>query len=359
MTDAARTPAIAIHAPLGADGRALRQEAEACGLAARVFETVDAFCAELDGSGAERTLFLIVSQEGAGERVGAALQRVFQREPDWSRLPAIFLVADELRPPPACRMLADHRHASHLVSLERPVRRSVLRHLFTTLAETRRRQYETRDLLARLAEAERRQAFLLSELRHRLRNSLAVLQAMFTLASRRSKDFDSFVAAFSARLTNFADAHSALSRDEGGARAMRDLVRDHVAPYCANPNQLSLAGPPVLLHGNLSFDLALIVHELATNAAKYGALSAEEGSVCVAWHRDEESGGLHLVWTESGGPPVGPPERQGLGSTLINSFDSGGARSQIEFHPSGVIWRVRLPAGTHSPGPAPPDRPGL
>lgn len=335
-------PPVLILAPLGADAAALRQQVEACGLAARVCDGAADFAAWLDEHGPQAALFVIVSHEGAGEETGAALARAFAAEPEWGRLPVVFLLADVRRPPPGYRMLQRDERAPYITVIERPARPTVLRHLFQALAEARRRQFKTQGLLARLQRAEQRQAFLLSELRHRTSNNLAVLQALFSLSSRHAQSLEELVASFTPRLRNLAEAHRRLAYAGGEACDLDELVREHVAPFAPSPDQLRANGPPIRIRAKVAFDVAMVLHELGTNAAKYGALSAPEGRVEVYWGLDEVDGTLRLLWRERGGPPVEPPSRQGLGSRLIEGALADGAAPEVRFEREGLVWRATL-----------------
>lgn len=347
MSDA--EPSVLVLAPLRGDAAAVAAVVERCGLPAQVLADADALEARLGGKGAESALLVLVSHEGAGERTGEILARTFASEPGWSRLPVIFLLDDVARPPPAVRILEERAEGAPLVLQRRPVAGAVLVGLLATQAEARRRQFETRDLLERLEKAERHQAFLLTELRHRTRNSMAVLQGLFTLTARRHDSVDALVRDFSGRLQALSKAHTALTQEAGGEVALARLLREHVLPYCGREAQLRLDGPPVILDERVVFDLALLVHELATNAAKHGALSTPDGAVEVRW-AIEGTGDLALVWREVGGPPVVEPTRRGLGSQIIGASPLGG---EPEFAADGFVWRASIDPSQYRAEPAP------
>ncbi|SFE40619.1 sensor histidine kinase [Roseivivax sediminis] len=338
----ANSPPVLILAPLDADADALSRRVAACGLSVQVCDSAGALGAYLDANGPERVLFLVVSQEGANSEAGRVLDRTLSNEPSWARLPIVFLVSRAQRLPPACRILDRKEHAPPFIVLERPAKATVLHRVFEAQAEARRRQFETRDLLDHLAREEERRRFLLSELRHRTRNSLAVLQSLFSMSVRRAKDLESFARSFAVRLRALTDAHVSLTQEGSALRNLGDLLREHVQPYAFSSEQLRLSGPAVTVSERLAFDLALVTHELATNAAKYGALSVEDGRVDVTWEPDGETGELDLVWKENGGPKVEPPERQGLGTRVIGSFLAGKASAALDFAEDGVAWHARI-----------------
>lgn len=347
---------FAIYAPLAGDANALAEAIAACGHAASVSNDL----ATLLAPGAlDRTLGLVVTEEGAGRREGALLAEALAAQPAWSSLPVLFLVGDAASPPPASRLLRDGAAPTQVVLLERPVRPAVLSGVISTQSALRRRQFETRDLLARLAEAEKRQRFLLDEVRHRTRNTLAVLQALFRLTARNYPGVEAFVAAFGSRLRSLGDAHVRLAEEGAGSDRLHDIFRQHAGPYCTTPGQLDVQGPDLRTTGSLAFELAMAANELATNAAKYGALSVAEGRVRVAWAEIGQGQGLEIVWREQGGPPVNEPSQRRLGSQLIGTVGRDvGAESRTEFRQDGLVWRLRLPPGcltAASTAPAGPD----
>ncbi|WP_159458608.1 sensor histidine kinase [Roseisalinus antarcticus] len=329
------TPVL-VFAPLGDDAVAIAKIVEASGLTALCVPDAPALISRLDGGGAEGYLFLVISHEGAELEVGETLCTVHESEPMWSRLPVMFLVNDVLNLPPACRILSECTAAANYICLQRPAGPFVLTQLFGTSNENRKRQFQSRDLMDRLSAEEKRSAFLLEELQHRVRNSLAVLQSLFKLTLRSADSVADLDEAFSARLRNLSEAYSRLSDREGRSPGLRTILSDHVAPYAASTAQYRLDGDPVELSEKVTFDLAMTVHELATNAAKYGALSTSGGQVSISWRRLPDDGNLEILWQERGGPPVSEPKVQGLGSSLIANFRAGGGPApEISFERGG------------------------
>jgi two-component sensor histidine kinase len=349
LADEAAGPVAAVLAPLGGDAAAIGAELRAVGLTPRICADAAALDALLSEAGPGDLALVVATHEGAGAETGAALQRAHDREPSWARLPVIFLLCNQRRPPQACALLDRKENAPRFLMLDRPVRPAVLRRAAETQLEARRRQLETRDLLEGLREAEERQRFLLAELAHRTRNSFSVLHAIFNTVARRSESAEALIEAFSSRLLALTKAHGALTGGEGEQRDLAELVREHVEPFAPGPGSLRLDGPETALAGGFAFDLALVLHELAINAAKHGALSTPDGTVSVRWTRDAE--GLDLVWTERGGPPVAPPTRKGLGSHVIARLPSPGSDVAVRFEPEGLVWRARIGAAALPEGP--------
>jgi two-component sensor histidine kinase len=332
-----------VLAPLGADAAAIARHVGACGLSARECATPAAFAEILEDRGPEGVLLAIVSQEGAREETGRALARAFAAEPSWARLPVLFLVSDGERPPAAVRLLDRKKDAPPIVVLERPVRPVVLSRVLEALVEGRRRQFETRDLLHRLKREEEQRAFLLAELRHRTRNMLGVLQSLFSLSARRAGNVEALSDSFGARLRSLSAAHARLSEASEGPDDLAMLLTEHVLPYADSPEQLRIEGrPPIVLADSIAFDFAMVIHELATNAAKYGALSRPEGSVEANWWVEPSTGSLRFRWQERGGPAVAAPEKAGLGRSVIERLPSGAAETTLTFDPAGVSWTALI-----------------
>ncbi|WP_420478321.1 MHYT domain-containing protein [Brevundimonas sp. FT23028] len=169
-----------------------------------------------------------------------------------------------------------------------------------------------------LARSEARQRILINELNHRVKNTLATVLSIATLTARRSNDVQAFAAAFQARLLSLSATHNLLTAQGWQQADLRDVFRAEFGHY--NDDQVVLSGPDVWLGPENVLTLGLIAHELATNAAKYGALSLPEGRVEICWRVEADA--LHLQWREHDGPPVRSPERRGFGSRLITSSAS-------------------------------------
>ncbi|KAA9007795.1 sensor histidine kinase [Histidinibacterium aquaticum] len=337
-------PPALILAPLGGDARALAKVIESTGTPSRTVADAAEFKAAVEEFGLENVLFVLVSQEGATQALGEALHRIAETEPDWSRLPTLFLIDDIKRPPPGYRILAAVEDTSSRIVLERPVAPAILRRIARTMAASRARQFRTKNLLDQLRREEERSAFLLRELRHRVRNSLAVMQSLFKMTARRAESVEELAESFGTRLRNLSDAHLRLAGSGEGAPTLQELVSDQVLPYAGERDRLDISGPEVWLSDKIAFDLALVIHELATNASKYGALSNETGRIEVDWTTDTETGELVLSWRERGGPSVSPPERRGLGSSLISSFLADGEnKPETRYEPEGLVWTAHIP----------------
>jgi len=198
-------------------------------------------------------------------------------------------------------------------------------------------------MATQIARGEMLHNLLIEELNHRVKNTLAVLQSIatqtFRSASRAERE------KFEGRLGALAEAHNLLSQEKWQGAELREVIARVLRPYLLNnPERMRMSGPHVPLSPRLAVVLAMIVHEIATNAAKYGALSNDTGTVAVDWEILEESDGrkLRLIWTEAGGPPVTAPVQRGFGSRLIerSARDQLGGEATVDFLPRGVIYTV-------------------
>ncbi|MGB8552092.1 MAG: response regulator [Pseudolabrys sp.] len=162
--------------------------------------------------------------------------------------------------------------------------------------------------------AEERQILLAEEVDHRARNVVAVVQSIMRLT--RADSIDEYIGALDGRIGALSNAHRLLAGSRWEGADLTRLVEEEFAPYRASGNErVKSRGPNILLPPATAQTIALALHELATNAAKYGALSVDPGYVELTWQT--EPGKLELVWTESGGPQIGPPDRRGYGSRAI------------------------------------------
>ncbi|MFC3068784.1 PAS domain-containing protein [Phenylobacterium soli] len=193
--------------------------------------------------------------------------------------------------------------------------------------------------------AERRQKLLLDELNHRVKNTLSTVQAIAAQTLRSGGDVAAVREAFESRLMALSATHDLLTATSWQGAALRDVLLVELKPYAAE--RYRLAGPEVALAPAEALAFGLLIHELATNAAKYGALKGDDGLVEVCWGRMD--GGdrplLILNWTESGGPRVTPPSRRGFGSRLIERSLKGALRgsAELDFAPEGLRCHVELP----------------
>lgn len=194
-----------------------------------------------------------------------------------------------------------------------------------------------RGMVRRLDEEERYRQVVVDELGHRVKNKLATIYAILRHELRGHSDIWQSV---SGRLRALSAADDFLARSDGKGVELRQILEMELEPY--DSSRISLQGEPVTFFGKLPTVMALVFHELATNAAKYGALSMEGGRLEISWRASDDR--IALDWVESGGPPVSEPSRRSFGSNLIErSLDSFGASAKLDFAPKGVICRMLFP----------------
>lgn len=165
-----------------------------------------------------------------------------------------------------------------------------------------------------------RQRLLLAELNHRVKNTLASVQSIVAQTLRSAPDPATARKDIGARLAALSKAHNLLSAQEWASTDLAEIIGQEVAVF--DPERISLDGPRFTLSPKASISFAMLVHELSTNAVKYGALSTDSGTVAVQW-KEEPDGNLKLIWRESGGPPATEPAGKGFGARLIESIVSG------------------------------------
>ena len=193
-----------------------------------------------------------------------------------------------------------------------------------------------------IARGEMLHDLLIEELNHRVKNTLAILQAVavqtFRSATKAERE------KFEGRLGALAEAHNLLSTEKWQGSELQDVISRVLQPYLLNnPERIKMLGPRVPLSPRLAVVLSMIIHEIATNAAKYGAMSNDTGIVAIDWEAiDGPKPKLRLIWTETGGPPVVAPVHRGFGSRLIESSarDQLGGEATVDFLPRGVVYTV-------------------
>jgi PAS domain S-box-containing protein len=192
--------------------------------------------------------------------------------------------------------------------------------------------------------AEETQGLLLNELNHRVKNTLAIVQALAHQTMRRASSPNDFVANFSGRLDALARAHSLLSQESWKWAEFSKLVRDELLLGGESDNRISLSGPPVLLEPQQALNVALIVHELATNARKYGALSGPDGDLNVNWSVKDNGGRLlHLQWIEASALEVKKPSASGFGGSFIQQIARAhDGHAHVSYEQNGVHWKIEL-----------------
>ncbi|GLK76646.1 hypothetical protein GCM10008171_19000 [Methylopila jiangsuensis] len=194
-------------------------------------------------------------------------------------------------------------------------------------------------------EAERMRSLLLAELNHRVKNNLATVQALARQTQRSAVDLDDFQATFNARLMALSRAHDLLMRETWSSAQLGELAAVTLAPFGIAAGRVTVGGDPVRLSPTAAVTMTMALHELASNAQKYGALSVPNGEVALGWAIGDDGRRLEMAWRESGGPQVNEPARRGYGCRLIERgiVQELGGEARIDFAPDGVACTLLVP----------------
>jgi two-component sensor histidine kinase len=191
--------------------------------------------------------------------------------------------------------------------------------------------------------------FLMRELTHRSKNLLAVIQAMARQTLSHQTSPEDFVARFSERLSGLAGSHDLLSSDDWAGASLVQLIRSQLQHYGdLFGERIFLEGPDLFLRPEAAQNIGIALHELSTNAAKFGSLSVPEGKVTISWSfvlNEQGERRLHLIWAERGGPSVIVPDHKGFGHMVMHRITGPalGGQSHMQFESGGVTWHLDVP----------------
>lgn len=199
--------------------------------------------------------------------------------------------------------------------------------------------------ISRRKQAEENQQVLIRELHHRVKNILATVQAIASTTGRSATTFAEFREDFAERLVSLGRTHSLLTREAWAGAQLHDILKGELEPYTGmGSDRVTIEGPDITIPRDMTVTVGMAIHELTTNAVKYGALSVPAGRVHVRIETDgaEPEPRLSVTWTESGGPEVATPSRQGFGSLLLKRLFSAqlGGEVAVEYRPEGVLARL-------------------
>ncbi len=206
-----------------------------------------------------------------------------------------------------------------------------------------------RKLMKRLEDEEKFRKLAVEELAHRLKNKLATIQAIIGFQLREEPQTRDAILSC---LTALSATDDLIMSAQGQGAGLRDILSAEFAPY--DVSRISMQGPDCVLSPKLALMMALLVHELATNAAKYGAFSNSIGTLSIEWSLS--GGRLNVDWRESGGPPVGPPSHRGFGTRLfLRALDQFNGSVKATFASSGLVCTLNVPLSEITPGNVPRD----
>lgn len=327
-----------ILAPAGRDAQVAAVILDEVGIASEVKANLDTLVAELD-----RAACAVVTEEALLRWDRRRIAQWVEVQPPWSDFPFILL---SLRGSMPDRRLTDL--LGNVTVLERPFHPAVLANAVRSALRARRRQREVEAHLEERQRTHERQALLIRELHHRVKNTLATVQGLLGATARSTKDVETFYHSFSDRIVSLGKTHNLLTEDYWQTAPLEHLLRNELGPYNdVGERRIIFDGPDVELAADLAVPIGMAIHELTTNAAKYGALTQPGGGIRILWslEQGETKRILHLDWIESGGPPVAPPQRKGFGSTLLQRVlaQQCSAIVGIDYLATGLRFHMEVP----------------
>jgi two-component sensor histidine kinase len=349
---------VLILAPNGRDALVAGDILHAVGIASEPCADLPILVREMEcGAG-----YVLVTDEALRTSDLKDLSRWLEHQPPWSDLAFVLLTqrgGGAERNPSLARL---SEVLGNVTFLERPFHPATLVSVARTALRGRRRQYEARARLEELRRGEERlrealqnerraaehQKLLIDELNHRVKNTLATVQSIATQTLRTAETTEDAREALEKRLLALSRAHDVLTRESWEGANLREVVSRAIEPYQdRGENRLHIRGPDVRLTPRMALALAMALHELATNAVKYGALSNKFGTVEISWTVQNGAAPprLNLRWVEAGGPPVQTPQRRGFGSRLVQRSLAQDLNGQVDiiFAQSGVVCSVDAP----------------
>ncbi|MCB8821132.1 sensor histidine kinase [Microvirga rosea] len=347
-----------ILAPHGRDAAVAADILRAAGIASEICPDLPAMVGEL----AHGAAFALVADEALRTADLRELSRWLSDQPPWSDFAFVLLTrrGGGVERNPALTRLSEL--LGNVVFLERPFHAGTLVSVARSALRGRLRQYEARARLEALHAGEERlrgaldkerraaehQRVLINELNHRVKNTLATVQSISAQTLRTAETKSDASEALEMRLLALSRAHDVLTRESWEGADLAEVVANALKPYeSTGEGRFHITGPHVRVTPRMSLAMAMALHELATNAVKYGALSNKSGSIAVSWTLQNGTAPprLTLRWMEVGGPPVVTPRRRGFGSRLLERTLAHDLDGQVEiaFPPTGVVCTVDAP----------------
>src|SRR3954462_11613248 len=313
-----------ILAPSGRDAAVAAVILGEVGVSATVCPDLDALVSDLDRAGGA-----IVTEEALLHSDRRALATWVRQQAPWSDFPFVLLTSRGSHADTSLTELL-----GNVAVLERPFPPSVLVNAVRCASRARQREHEAEAYLLERKQSEEHQALLIRELQHRVKNTLATVQALLRATSRSASSVEDFKQVFEARVLSLSRTHNLLVETSWRTASLREILRSELGPYDDGAGtRVLLVGPMLELPAELAVPIGMAIHELTTNAAKYGAFSTPRGWLEGEWDVRGHEGTRKLQpwWTERDGPPVEKPSRKGFGSSLIQRLLTTQCRAEIEF----------------------------
>ena len=335
----AHSERILILAPRGRDAHVASVLLREAGRHTRACSDVSELCAELENGAA----LAMITEEAVADSDLTALAGWISAQPPWSDLPIILLTAQEDSPARVGRATRYQDILGNVIYLERPFHPTTLVNAARSAIRSRRRQYEARASLERYI-------LLARELQHRTKNLLAVIQSIASASLSSGPARENYFS----RLHALAVAQDLVMEGDGRGASMVRLVEQTLDGF---GERVVIKGPDVYLSATTAQGFALVLHELATNAAKHGALSKPTGTIAVQWRQDQERpDALFFSWRERGGPPATTPQHRGFGTQLLELAVSSKEKPRFDYSKEGFEYQlvafldtIRSPSGRLGP----------
>ena len=333
-----REAVVLVLAPVGRDGKVAEAILREVGVASRVETSLADLVAGLDEAACA-----VITEEALLKSDRRGIAEWVEGQPAWSDFPFVLLTLRGATPDERLTELL-----GNVTVLERPFHPSILASAVRAALRARRRQWEVEAHLAERQKTHERQALLIRELHHRVKNTLATVQGLLGATARSTKNVETFYQSFSDRIVSLGKTHTLLTEDYWQTAPLHELLQNELGPYgVAGSRRIVLDGPPVELAADLAVPAGMAFHELTTNATKHGALSQANGRITVTWSVTQGEAGRTLVldWVETGGPRVSVPERKGFGSTLLQRVlaQQCNAVVAIDYDPAGLRFHFEAP----------------
>ncbi len=298
----------------------------------------------------------VISEASLIEADTGPLLAMLEGQPPWSTFPFLMLV-DGITDENSDQAIAHVYELNNVTLVETPYRAMTFVSNVKTMLAGRRRQYRSRAQMIDLAQRAReltigqeRQRLLVRELHHRVKNTLANVQALMGSTARSSQTVEEFRQALLGRISALAHVHEVLTEDKWQEAPLYALFASQLDPEHGPDfkGEALLDGRDIKVPSHIAVPLGLAVHELTINSVKYGALSVTGGKVIVTWRKENsESGSAHLriEWLEENGPPLPVPQRRGFGTQFLERVlhQQTAADVDLNYHPAGLKAEIRLP----------------
>lgn len=335
---------VLILAPYGRDASTLETLLSEAGYCTTCLTSADALRVSL----ASQIGILVLSGEAMTPETVGIISETARAQKQWSTVPILSLLTHPDRPPRAYSILEALGPAAALIALRRPAPPNSILSAVRTLLAVRERQSTIERQFSEITDNRDDLQFLLHELDHRVRNTLAKVRSISRMTARQVSDLTEFEEVFGERIAALARAHALLAADRQRPADLMAVAEGALAPF-RDPTdyRAQIEGPRVGLRGGSALTFGFFFHELATNASKHGALSGPNGCVAVKWslNHSEKQPWLTLDWTEMGGPPVKEPVRHSFGRMLIEKVTPAELDGEItlSFPPEGFHCRLTCP----------------